>query len=53
MALGSKAEVLNLVQLEMTVNRGSNQDKKWAPTAGVREESWGRVCNAGGFPLSI
>ena len=32
----------------MTVNRAGNWDKKWAPTAGVRGESWGRVCNPGG-----
>lgn len=52
-ALGSKAEVLNLIQLGMTVNRDSNRDKKWALTAGVRGESWGRVCNPGGFPFHI
>lgn len=47
MALGSKAEVLNLVQLEMTVNGGSNRDKKWAPTAGVRGRAGGGFGNAG------
>ena len=41
MALGSKAEVCSLVQLGMTMSRGSGWDKKWAPTAGVSGRAGG------------
>ena len=41
MALGSKAEVCSLVQLGMTMSRGSGWDEKWAPTAGFSRRAGG------------